>query len=817
MARIKKIEINGLEIAYQAFGSGKTLLFIHGFGSASFCWERLITEMPKVYRFVGIDLKGFGASEKEHEKMSLFDQAAVVSAFITKLDLTDIVLVGHSSGGATALISLFEKDISDRVDKLVLINSVGYFDQIPRFIEQTRIAFFSKKLLERNFYNQLWVKSALHQSFYDHSKLTPEIIAPYTEMLGNYETKLSIMESAKQMAVGNMGHFVDSVRGLKTKTLILWGENDTIVSAEESKRFNEDLENSEVVLIPECGHCPQQEKPKETAEALINFIEGENAASLKVENPVKSRKMKMRRLIDSFDVGVLLIIGFMKFLQFIRKISFKVEAKGWRHLSGIFLRSDHSKFVLTAFRLDYLNRSQFPEVSDGINLVTAKEKVIKRLMEFLRRSPKLHWQITFKGMYAYPEKVFFTDLVEATYDDEGNILELIPHFDDSRDSFPHLDEELKEFLIKRIIRSANETKHLPDPKRYRKMAGKVKKYQRQIKKVSIATRQEIRYFCRRISAATFINFQKLSSNKNYGKERIASPLFTQQRHPGSGLMNIHCRFSADLCEADLWCQFHHVPVDGSPMQIELESLGKEWGKCGKLLFPNDNSIELLPIKSGSKTFYQGRFFVDFSKVVQARRELNHYHLANMGGPAAIASLLSWGLTQHNCLKDQKFAFPVDLSDISRGDESELTLMFIKPQKYFDKKNKRDAFYRFQREFNQRLFSTRTREGENYEVLELYALTNRFVHFLTKKFMLRTIGKVIGSVGFSLIKTSDLCLCPYSDILVNGFISMGNIFVETEAGGKAGSVSIRGTKDQVESYMAAFIDVVENFPKYIEFE
>ena len=68
----KLIEINSTPIAYYDIGEGQPVVFIHGFGSYSYTWTYVLSKFPKNKRYIGIDLKGFGYSDKTNDnKFSL--------------------------------------------------------------------------------------------------------------------------------------------------------------------------------------------------------------------------------------------------------------------------------------------------------------------------------------------------------------------------------------------------------------------------------------------------------------------------------------------------------------------------------------------------------------------------------------------------------------------------------------------------------------------------------------------------------------------------------------------------------------------------
>ena len=52
---------------------------------------------------------------------------------------------------------------------------------------------------------------------------------------------------------------------IKQPTLVLWGDNDEILPKEDKFKFVDAIANSSLRIIPECGHVPHLEKPKEVA------------------------------------------------------------------------------------------------------------------------------------------------------------------------------------------------------------------------------------------------------------------------------------------------------------------------------------------------------------------------------------------------------------------------------------------------------------------------------------------------------------------------------------------------------------------------
>ena len=52
----------------------------------------------------------------------------------------------------------------------------------------------------------------------------------------------------------------------------MWGREDGLISVDNVQLFNQDIKNSKVVILDKVGHVPNEEAPKEVADAIYNFI-----------------------------------------------------------------------------------------------------------------------------------------------------------------------------------------------------------------------------------------------------------------------------------------------------------------------------------------------------------------------------------------------------------------------------------------------------------------------------------------------------------------------------------------------------------------
>jgi pimeloyl-ACP methyl ester carboxylesterase len=264
----------GLKINYYEAGQGPPVILVHGFGASAYSWRFLGPALASDHRVFTLDLKGFGMSEKPADgKYAVTDQADLVAAFIRTLDLHDLVVVGHSMGGGVALMTYFKvrEDAPARIRKIVLIDSAGYPQKLPRFIRFARIPLVNT-LITRLLPPRCATYLVLKKCYYDAEKITDEqidVYAYYGTLPGAREV---LVETAKQLVPDNFDALTARYQTIQVPVLLVWGEDDQVVPISVGKNFQRDIPNSELVILPQCGHMPPEEEAEETARVVKEFL-----------------------------------------------------------------------------------------------------------------------------------------------------------------------------------------------------------------------------------------------------------------------------------------------------------------------------------------------------------------------------------------------------------------------------------------------------------------------------------------------------------------------------------------------------------------
>lgn len=264
-------------INYEEHGNfEETMVFLHGFGASIETWRDIQAGLQNKYKLFFLDLKGFGLSSKPDDgKYSLEDHAEIVLAFIRDKKLTNVTLVGHSYGGAVSLVTYIKAKREGNehiIRRMILVDSAAYLQDFPFFIKVLRKPFINW-IVMNIVPSRMRASYTLRRLFHDPEKVSEKIIERYATFFNQPNSYNSFVESAEQILPQNPEAIIEDIKKIHVPSLILWGENDTVIPVEHAYRLNLDIRNSSLVIIPACGHIPHEEKPEESLKAIVNFME----------------------------------------------------------------------------------------------------------------------------------------------------------------------------------------------------------------------------------------------------------------------------------------------------------------------------------------------------------------------------------------------------------------------------------------------------------------------------------------------------------------------------------------------------------------
>jgi pimeloyl-ACP methyl ester carboxylesterase len=265
----------GEKLAYERVGNrGRAIVFLHGFGASRESWKDLRAHLDLKDQLFFVDLKGFGLSSKSRNgDYSPSAQAEAIARFIKRFRLRNVALVGHSYGGGVAILVSARPDMS-MIKHLVLLDAAGYKQPLPFFVGVLRIPGLRRVILKR-IPPRAQVQVTLRRLFYNRHAVTNERVQRYARYLRLRGADQVLVDTAREVAAFDSKTFMQTIRNISLPTLIVWGEEDPAISVRNAYRFRRDIADSLLVVLPQCGHVPHEERPLETARILRSFLHGE--------------------------------------------------------------------------------------------------------------------------------------------------------------------------------------------------------------------------------------------------------------------------------------------------------------------------------------------------------------------------------------------------------------------------------------------------------------------------------------------------------------------------------------------------------------
>ncbi len=185
--------------------------------------------------------------------------------------LEEVVLVGHSLGGAVALSAgarLGEQE-GCRLRGLVLLNAVSFPQRLPWPLQVLRLPVIGE-VAAQVAPARLAVRTAFRMAYYDRSRISEGLVREHARCMNLPGARAALVATARGMTAEPVGELA---AGIETPALVIWGRHDPLVPLAVGEQLAAALPQARLVVLEECGHYPQQEKAEETARLMRGFLE----------------------------------------------------------------------------------------------------------------------------------------------------------------------------------------------------------------------------------------------------------------------------------------------------------------------------------------------------------------------------------------------------------------------------------------------------------------------------------------------------------------------------------------------------------------
>jgi pimeloyl-ACP methyl ester carboxylesterase len=263
-----------VNLSYSDYGSGKTIVLVHGWPSSKEMWEYQIAPLVEAgFRVVAYDRRGFGHSDRPWSGYDYDTLADDLRAVLEQLDLDDITLVGFSMGGGE-VARYFAKYGGARVSKAVLVSTVLPYMPKARDNENGITPEQATEQMESLMNDRIGFLDAFGKQFFGVGLLSHPLSAP---LLANYLQLAAVASPrATQACMKSFGttDFREDIAKITAPTLIIHGASDKIVPIEiSSDKSSRMVPNNQYIVYEDAPHGLFYTHRDRLNNDLIEFIQ----------------------------------------------------------------------------------------------------------------------------------------------------------------------------------------------------------------------------------------------------------------------------------------------------------------------------------------------------------------------------------------------------------------------------------------------------------------------------------------------------------------------------------------------------------------
>ena len=267
-------DVGGLKMHYLKAGHGPVVILLHGYTQTSLMWKPIIPRLAEKFTVIAPDLPGIGDSGIPKDGLDMKSAAIRIHELAKLLGVQKATVVGHDIGLMVAYA--YAAQFPSETEKLVVMDAflpgvAGWEDVYNdpgiwhfRFNGPTPEALVKGR--ERIYFDYFWNDFAADKSHSIPEADRKAYVAAYSRpgrMHAGWAYFVSFQQAAKdfaQLSQTKLTMPVLAIGGEKANGTVL-GQQMKLVAT-----------NATMIVLKNTGHWVMEEKPKETTDALVNFL-----------------------------------------------------------------------------------------------------------------------------------------------------------------------------------------------------------------------------------------------------------------------------------------------------------------------------------------------------------------------------------------------------------------------------------------------------------------------------------------------------------------------------------------------------------------
>jgi pimeloyl-ACP methyl ester carboxylesterase len=266
----RDVTASGVRLRVVERGNGPKVVLLHSLFMDHSTWSAVASELCQDYCVITPDLPGYGESEKPAPGRFAYDIGAFTSAvadLYAALSLGRASVVGHGLGGSIALTLAARHP--ELVSKLVVVDALSesaepwLYGRLAHLPLAGSLVF--KQLLGRSLFGAYFRELFLANP----SAITNERLDSYYQSFNTPAARGSVLATLR--ATADARPVAAQTSRIQKPTLVLWGHRDRLLGPSVGQRLAREIRGARFELL-DTGHAPQEEKPRELAEAVRRFL-----------------------------------------------------------------------------------------------------------------------------------------------------------------------------------------------------------------------------------------------------------------------------------------------------------------------------------------------------------------------------------------------------------------------------------------------------------------------------------------------------------------------------------------------------------------
>src|SRR5581483_5592059 len=257
------------------YGTDGAVVLLHDIPAGAFVWESIIPQFAGLNRAVyAFDMLGFGQSDHPWPAdTSIWGQADVLALLLKRLNLTNVILVGHGLGGGVAQV-LATRLYREETAALVLIDTICY---LHAFSENWPLPDMGKRQdfdapKHTSVEDMIRDLKATLPNAVKNSQSFADVLNTYVEPWDSELGKEVLYQHIRLLIPSYVNSVSSDLRVAGKPTLIIWSEQDQQIPVSYAQRLHREIPDSQLILVPDAGHLILFDAPDAVANAVVDFV-----------------------------------------------------------------------------------------------------------------------------------------------------------------------------------------------------------------------------------------------------------------------------------------------------------------------------------------------------------------------------------------------------------------------------------------------------------------------------------------------------------------------------------------------------------------